>query len=164
MNPQKQSKRHSEHIEARWPGDEPEDMDFACGPTSVSSGPSSDEESTMSGDEDIAAELRALIAEQKAAEAKKAAGAKKAAEAKKTATKAKRAAEAKKAGEDEEATEGEEAGEDEEDGAATDDEDAADEAAADEEINGTGESRCICSSHMHMPPLRLTCTQGRKLR
>jgi hypothetical protein len=158
MNPQKQSKRRSEHIEARWPGDEPEDMDFACGPTSVSSGPSSDEESTMSGDEDIAAELCALIAEQKAARAKKAA------EAKKTATEAKRGAEAKKAGEDEEATEGEEAGEDEEDGAATDDEDAADKAATDEEINGTGESRCICSLHTHMPPLRLTCTQGRKLR
>jgi hypothetical protein len=26
MNPQKQSKRRSEHIEARWPGDELEDV------------------------------------------------------------------------------------------------------------------------------------------
>jgi hypothetical protein len=76
MNPQKQSKKHAFPNEPAWPGDDPRDLDFACGLPSDEESTTSDEEPTLSDkesaqsdDEDLAAELRDIIAEEKAEEA-----------------------------------------------------------------------------------------------
>jgi hypothetical protein len=173
MKPQKQSKKRTQpiRVEAAWPRDDPEDLDFPY--SSASS--SSDEDSTQSGDEALAAELCVIIADEnaakakraearKAAEAKKDAEAEKAAEAKKAAgakktVDAKKAARAKKAAEAKEAAEDEDTTKDDEE----DDEDEDEEAAAEEERNGTGEARCACSSRTDLPPMKSPRTQGWKL-
>jgi hypothetical protein len=149
MKPQKQSKKRAQpiRVEAAWPRDDPEDLDFPY--SSASS--SSDEDSTQSGDEALAAELCVIIADENAAKAKRA-EARKAAEAKKAA-RAKKAAEAKEAAEDEDTTKDDE----------EDDEDEDEEAAAEEERNGTGEARCACSSRTDLPPMKSPRTQGWKL-
>lgn len=149
MKPQKQSKKRAQpiRVEAAWPRDDPEDLDFPY--SSASS--SSDEDSTQSGDEALAAELCVIIADENAAKAKRA-EARKAAEAKKDAE-AEKAAKAKEAAEDEDTTKDDE----------EDDEDEDEEAAAEEERNGTGEARCACSSRTDLPPMKSPRTQGWKL-
>jgi hypothetical protein len=109
----------------RWPGDEPEDLDYVCGPPSVGSGTPSDEESSLSGDEETAALGRAIMAK----EAEEAAADDEAA--------------------DDEAADSEAAENEAADDEAADDDGAA--AAADGEINGTGKARCAYSSRTHKP-------------